>query len=84
VRAAERLDDVGVEVTASAGSQVFDRGGCCVRVGAVRTGVRESVVHVGDRDDATGEGDCGACESVGVAAAVPAFVVSAYGGRDGI
>ena len=51
--------------------------------GAVDAGGEHGVEGVGDVDDAGAEGDVFACESVGVAVAVPAFVVVADGG-DGV
>ena len=72
----ERVDHLGIEVTAAAfeddGSGFFVRHGFFV--GTTRA---QGVVHVGDGDDAGGEGDAVAAPAVGVAAAVPFFVVAA-------
>src|SRR5207247_5193333 len=74
VQADERRDHAGIEVLAGLG---LDRGQAALgRPGLfVRTLRGEGVVHVGDRDDACGEGDLIARLAIRIAGAIPALVV---------
>lgn len=74
VEAFEGVDDGGVELAASVSADLGD--GVCDRPGVfVGPGMGERVKDVGDSDDAGADGDGVARETVGVAVAVPAFVV---------
>lgn len=80
----EGRDDVVIVELPGVRGEMIDRGRRRVRTATIGTGMRQGVVDIGDRDDASRERDRFACESVGVAAAVAALVVSADRGRDGV
>ena len=77
----QRVDHRRVELGAGVGAQLVARAVLAQRL-AVRAVGDERVVGVAGQDDACRERDRLAGEAVGVAAAVPALVLVADGGRD--